>query len=55
MFLLHLQLSVLFNAIFTTDLEFATLMVQTLNLILLTSPELFELRSSLKRVALFFV
>ena len=30
------------------DLEFASLMVQTLNLILLTSTELFELRASLK-------
>lgn len=33
----------------TKDLDFARLMVQTLNLILLTSPELFELRGLLKQ------
>jgi len=34
------------------DTEFATVMVQTLNLILLTAPELSELRSTLKNLAL---
>jgi len=32
------------------DPEFATLMIQTLNLILLTSPELYEVRTSLKNL-----
>ena len=37
------------------ELRFASLMVQTLNIILLTSPELFELREDIQRVKIVFL